>query len=130
MDTLSRPIVSHLVACATPLASPFGKARQHIRQQRPPCLAVDKVGNSTDLMSFVELALYNSSADDVFSAEGDSGALVWHAEDGKARIVGWLHSGQNAGGRTSNHIPYLTPGWLLLEEIKKRFPYAKFARTS
>ncbi|KAI0027716.1 hypothetical protein K488DRAFT_81018 [Vararia minispora EC-137] len=113
------------------------------------CLIVGKDGNSTDLtvgryaglVSFVEneagvesieLGIYNSGVKyaEVFSAKGDSGALVWHTRNGKGRIVGQLHSGQNKGGSTSNHITYCTPGWYLLEQIKKRFKYADFYRTS
>ncbi|KAF7969808.1 hypothetical protein HWV62_25924 [Athelia sp. TMB] len=132
--------------CATmeELAHPaeFDSEGQH-------CLIVGKDGSSTDLtvgryaglVSFVEnevgvesieLGIYNSGAKyaEVFSAKGDSGALVWHTKNGKARIVGQLHSGSNKGGSTSNHITYCTPGWYLLQQIKKRFKYADFYRTS
>jgi hypothetical protein len=40
----------------------------------------------------------------VFAAKGDSGSLVWHTRGGKAYIIGQLHSGENKGGPTSNHI--------------------------
>lgn len=46
----------------------------------------------------------------------------------KAYMFGQLHSGQNKGGSTSNHITYCTPGWYLLEQIKKKFQYANFYR--
>jgi hypothetical protein len=111
------------------------------------CFIVGKDGNTTDLtvgryaglVSFtrnevgeesIELGIYNSGVEnaEAFSAKGDSGSLVWHTKDGKARIVGQLHSGSNKGGSTSNHVSYCTPGWYLLEQIKKRFKYADFYR--
>ena len=105
-------------------------------------LIVGKDGNTTDLtvgryaglMSFTlnefgiestELGIYNS-----FSAKGDSGSLVWHTTNGKARIVGQLHSGNNKGGSTSNHVTYCTPGWYFLDQIRKKFKYADFYRTT
>ncbi|KAH9927332.1 uncharacterized protein B0H18DRAFT_1084828 [Fomitopsis serialis] len=113
------------------------------------CLIVGKDGNTTDLtvgryaglVSFVrnevglesvELGIYNSGVKiaEVFSAKGDSGSLVWHTTDGKARIVGQLHSGHNKGGSTSNHVTYCTPGWYLLDQIKKTFKYADFYGTT
>jgi hypothetical protein len=85
--------------------------------------------NNVDIVS-VELGIYNSGLKnaEVFSAKGDSGSLVWHTKDGKAYIVGQLHSGQNKGDSTSNHVTYCTPGWYLLEQIRKRFKYADFYR--
>jgi hypothetical protein len=132
--------------CATKedLAHPveFDSEGQH-------CLIVGKDGNTTDLtvgryaglVSFtrnevgiesVEYGIYNSGdkSVEVFSAKGDSGSLVWHTTNGKARIVGQLHSGQNKGGSTSNHVTYCTPGWYLLDQIRKRFKYADFYRTT
>ncbi|KAI0252071.1 hypothetical protein BJV78DRAFT_1275122 [Lactifluus subvellereus] len=113
------------------------------------CLIVGKSGNTTDLtvgryaglVSFtlnevgiesVELGIYNSGNKtvEVFSAKGDSGSLIWHMKNGKARIVGQLHSGQNKGGSTSNHVTYCTPGWYFLGQIKKKFKYADFYRTT
>jgi len=113
------------------------------------CLIVGKDGNTTDLtvgryaglVSFtlnevgiesVELGIYNSGVKNVeaFSAKGDSGSLVWHTRNGKARIVGQLHSGSNKGGSTSNHVTYCTPGWYLLDQIRKKFKYADFYRTT
>jgi hypothetical protein len=113
------------------------------------CLIVGKDGNTTDLtvgryaglVSFtlnevgiesVELGIYNSGdkTAEVFSAKGDSGSLVWHTTNGKARIVGQLHSGRNKGGSTSNHVTYCTPGWYLLDQIKTRFKHADFYRTT
>ncbi|KAF8884633.1 hypothetical protein BD779DRAFT_1536189 [Infundibulicybe gibba] len=111
---------------------------------------VGKDGNTTDLtvgryaglVSFVrnrvgiesvELGIYNSGLKRVeaFSAKGDSGSLVWHLERNEnARIVGQLHSGSNRGGTTRNHISYLTPGWYLLDQIRKRFKHADFYRTA
>jgi hypothetical protein len=94
------------------------------------CLVVGKDGNTTNLtvgryaglVSFtqnevgiesVELGIYNSGdkSVEVFYAKGDSGSLVWHTKNGKAHIVGQLHSGWNKGGSTSNHVTYCTPGW-------------------
>jgi len=113
------------------------------------CLMVGKDGNTTDLtvgryaglVSFthnevgiesVELGIYNSGVKsaEAFSAKGDSGSLVWHTRNGKARIVGQLHSGNNKGGSTSNHVTYCTPGWYLLDQIRKRFKHADFYRTT
>ena len=109
------------------------------------CFIVSKDGNTTDLtigryaglVSFtlnnvgivsVELGIYNSGLKnaEVFSTKGDSGSLVWHTKDGKAYIVGQLHSGENKGGSTSNHITYCTPGWYLLAQIKKQYLHANF----
>jgi len=113
------------------------------------CLIVGKDGNTTDLtigryaglVSFtrnkggiesVELGIYNSGVKnpEPFSAKGDSGSLVWHTTDGRARIVGQLHSGHNKGGSTSNHVTYCTPGWYLLDQIRKKFKYADFYRST
>ncbi|KAI5993685.1 hypothetical protein EDC04DRAFT_2910737 [Pisolithus marmoratus] len=135
-----------IMGCATEedLAHPaeFDNEGQH-------CLMVGKDGNTTDLtvgryaglVSFtrnavgvesVELGIYNSGNKTVeaFSAKGDSGSLVWYMMNGKARIVGQLHSGQNRGGLTNNHVSYCTPGWYLLGQIKQRFKYADFYRTT
>lgn len=120
-----------------------------IDSEGQPCLIVGKDGNTTDLtvgryaglesftqnevgVESIELAIYNSGVKgaEVFSAKGDSGSLVWHSKNGKARIVGQLHSGQNKGGSTSNHVTYCTPGWYLLMQIKKKFKYADFYRTA
>ncbi|KAJ3883870.1 hypothetical protein F5051DRAFT_457260 [Lentinula edodes] len=87
------------------------------------CLMVGKNGNTTDLtigryaglVSFtrnqasiesIELGIYNSGDRfaEPFSAKGDSGSLVWHSTNDKARIVGQIHSAQNKGGSTSNHV--------------------------
>jgi len=108
---------------------------------------VGKDGNTTDLtighfaglVSFaqnevgvesIELGIYNCGfkSTEPFSAKGDSGSLVWTPKNGKAYIVGQLHSGHNKGGSTSNHVTYCTPGWYLLEQIKKQFKYADFYR--
>ena len=113
------------------------------------CLTVGKDGNTTDLtvgcyaglVSFtlnevgtesVELSIYNSGINiaEAFSAKGDSGSLVWHTMNGKARIVGQLHSGSNKGGSTSNHVSYCTSGWYLMDQIRKRFKHADFYRTA
>ncbi|KAI9507961.1 hypothetical protein F5148DRAFT_1275972 [Russula earlei] len=109
------------------------------------CLLVGKDGNTSDLtvgryaglesftrnavgVESMELAIYNSDNKSVkvFSAKGDSGFLVWHMKDGKARIVGQLHSGHNKGGSTSDHVTYCTLGWWLLAEIKKKYKNAVF----
>ena len=113
------------------------------------CLIVGKDGNTTDLtvgryaglVSFtlnevgiesVELGIYNSGTKsaDAFSAKGDSDSLVWHTRNGKAHIVGQLHSGNNKGGSTSNHVTYCTPGWYHLDQIKKKFKHADFYNTT
>ncbi|TBU29285.1 hypothetical protein BD311DRAFT_661627 [Dichomitus squalens] len=107
------------------------------------CLMVGKDGNTTGLTvgryagleSFVrnavgvesmELAIYNSGnkAVEAFSAKRDSGSFVWHMKDGKAYIVGQLHSRHNKGGSTSNHVTYCTPGWWLLTQIQKKYKNA------
>ena len=112
-------------------------------------IMVAKDGNSTDLtigryaglVSFtenkvgaisLEIGVYNSGRKIVepFSEKGDSGALVWHIKNGKAFIVGQLHSGQNKGGLTTNHVSYCTPGEKLRTNIKTKFPHADFFRTS
>lgn len=79
-----------------------------------------------------EVGIYNlnNKTIDPFSDYGDSGALVWHTTGGKARIVGQIHSGINMGGSTSHHVTYCTPGWFLLSQIRKRFKYADFYRTT
>lgn len=111
------------------------------------CIMVGKDGNTTGLTvgryaglkSFtrnpagvvsVELGIYNVVTSDFFASKGDSGSLVWHMANGKPRIFGQLHAGNNRGGLTKNYITYCTPGWYLLDEIKKKFKYADFYRTS
>ena len=113
------------------------------------CLMVGKDGNTTDLtvgryaslVSFtqnevgiesIELGIYNLSdkTAEVFSAKGDSGSLIWHMMNGKAHIVGQLHSGQNKGGLTSSHVTYCTPGWHFLDQIEKWFKYTNFYCTT
>ena len=109
------------------------------------CLMVGKDGNTTDLtvgryaglesftqnsvgVESMELAIYNpgNKANETFSAKGDSGSLVWHMRDGKAYMVGQLHSGHNKGGSTNNHVTYCTPAWWLLAQIKKKYKHAMF----
>ena len=113
------------------------------------CHMVGKDSNTTDLtvgryaglVSFtrndvgvksVELGIYNlcDKAIDVFSAKGDLGSLVSHITNGKARIVGQLHSRHNKGNSTSNHVTYCTPGCHFLKQTKQRFLYADFYRTT
>ena len=132
-------------ACASPhdLAAPA-----ELDAQGERCLMVGKDGSATGLtvgryavlVSFVrdaagvesvELGVYNAGAEtaEVFAGPGDSGALVWHMHgDGKAHIVGQLHSGCNKGGATSCHVSYCTPGWHLLEQVKEKYPHADFYR--
>jgi hypothetical protein len=114
-----------------------------------PCLIVGKDGNTTDLtirryaglesftqnkvgIESVELGIYNLGIKGakVFSTKGDLGSLIWHTKNGKACIVGQLHSGQHKGGSMSNHVTYCTPGWYLLMQIKKKFKYANFYCTT
>lgn len=90
---------------------------------------VGKDGNTTDLtvgryaglVSFtnhelgtttMEIGIYNTGSKtvEVFSEKGDLGALVWHMKNGQGYIVGQLHSGENKGGSTSNHVTCCTPG--------------------
>jgi len=133
-----------IVGCATKedLANPT-----EFDSEGERCYIVGKDGNTTDLtvgryaglvsctlshvgIVSVELGIYNSGLKnvEVFSAKGDSGSLVWHTKDGKAYIVAQLHSGENKGGSTSNHIAYCTPGRYLLAQIKKHWPHADFYR--
>ncbi|KAF9531229.1 hypothetical protein CPB83DRAFT_868275 [Crepidotus variabilis] len=96
------------------------------------CPIVGKDGSATDLtvgryaglLSFVrndvgieavELGIYNSGPkhSEPFSTKGGSGCLVY-----------------NKGGSTCNHVTYCTPGWYLLEQIKKKFKYADYYRTT
>lgn len=110
------------------------------------CFMVGKEGSATDLtvgcyaglVSFtrndvgiesVELGIYNSG-EEAFSAKGDSGSLVWHTTNGTARIVGQLHSGVSKGGLSGNYVSYCTPGWYLLDQIRKKYKYADFYRTT
>lgn len=99
------------------------------------------VGRYTGLVSFtenevgvtsIEIGIYNSGRKtaEAFSEKGDSGALVWRMKNGKAFIVGQLHSGQNKGGSTTNHVTYCTPGEKLFANIKAKFPHADFFCTS
>lgn len=135
-----------IVGCATKedLVNPVEFDRNGQR-----CLIVGKDGNSTDLtagcyaglasfiinevgVESVELGIYNTNhkTTEVFSDKGDSGSLVWHSKGDKAHMVGQLHSGSNKGGLSSNHVTYCTPGWFLLEQIRKRFKYADFYKTA
>ncbi|KAH9952392.1 hypothetical protein BGW80DRAFT_1528647 [Lactifluus volemus] len=122
---------------------------ENIDSEHQRFVMVAKDGNTTDLtfgryaglVSFtendvgvtsIEIGIYNSGCEtaEAFSEKGDSGALVWHMKNGKALIVGQLHSAQNKGGSTTNHVTYCTPGEKLLANIKAKFPYADFFRTS
>ena len=135
-----------IMGCATKmdLAAPT-----ELDRQGQLCLVVGKDGNATDLtvghyaglesfaqnevgVESIEVAIYNCGikAVEPFSDKGDSGSLVWHMKDGQARIVGQIHSALNRGGLTSIHTTYCTPGWYLLDEIKKKFKYADFYRTT
>ncbi|KAH9053302.1 hypothetical protein EDB87DRAFT_1676842 [Lactarius vividus] len=51
-----------------------------------------------------------------FSDKGDSGSLVWYMTNGKARHP--------------TTVTYCTPGWYLLDKIRKKFKYADFYRTT
>ncbi|KAG6328706.1 hypothetical protein ID866_10383 [Astraeus odoratus] len=135
-----------IVGCATEedLANP-----NEFDSNGQRCFIVGKDGNTTDLtvgryaglVSFthnpvgiesLELGIYNSSTKtaETFSDKGDSGSLVWHMRDGKAYMVGQLHSGGNKGGWTNKHISYCTPAWYLLAKIKEKYKYADFYRTT
>ena len=98
------------------------------------------VGRYAGLVSFtenevgttsMEIGIYNAGRKtaEVFSEKGDSGALVWHMKNGKGYIVGQLHSAENKGGSTSNHVTYCTPGETLRANIRAKFPHADFFRT-
>ena len=98
------------------------------------------VGRYAGLVSFtendagvtsIEIGIYNAGPKipEVFSDKGDSGALVWHIKNGKGYIVGQIHSGENKGGSSSNHVTYCTPGEKLQANIKAKFPHAEFFRT-
>ena len=134
-----------IVGCATKedLANPT-----EFDSKGKGCFIVGKDGNTTDLtvgryaglVSFIlsdtgvwsrELAIYNSRLKkaEVFSVKGDSGSLVGRAKEGEGYIVGQPHSGENKAGSTSNHVTYCTPGWYLLEQIRRRFPNADFYHT-
>ena len=134
-----------IVGCATKedLANPT-----EFDSEGKGCFIVGKDGNTTDftvgrhagLVSFIlsdtgvwsrELAIYNSRLKkaEVFSVKGDSGSLVGRAKEGEGYIVGQPHSGENKAGSTSNHVTYCTPGWYLLEQIRRRFPNADFYHT-
>ncbi|KAI9433422.1 hypothetical protein F5148DRAFT_1301893 [Russula earlei] len=63
---------------------------------------VAKDDNTTDLTVGQYTGLVSFTENDV--EKGDLGALVWHMKKGKASIVSQLHSGQNKGGSTTNHV--------------------------
>ena len=108
-----------------------------------PCLIVMKDGCTTDLtvgryagleaylcdkfgVESIELAIYNyDEHSGPFSVKGDSGSLIF---DGKGRMLGVLHSGMPKGG--SNHVTSATPAEFAIEQLKKRYPYADFNRTT
>ncbi|EIM86619.1 uncharacterized protein STEHIDRAFT_97308 [Stereum hirsutum FP-91666 SS1] len=135
-----------IVACATEddLAHPA-----EFDADGQPCLIVGKDGNTTGLtvgryagmVSFLEnevgvvsreLGIYNTGlkAVEPFSKKGDSGSIVWHMRDGKAHMVGQLHSGRNKGVRAGNYLTYATPAWYLLEQVKSKYEYADFYRSA
>jgi hypothetical protein len=104
-----------------------------------PHLIVMKDGNTTNLtvgcyaglesylcdnlgVESIELAIYNhDKLSGPFSAKGDSGSLIF---DGQGHMVGILHSGMPKGGTL--HVTYATPAWWVIEELKKKYPYADF----
>ena len=74
----------------------------------------------------IELAIYNYGKQcSPFSAKGDSGSLVF---DSQGHMVGILHSGMLKDG--TSHVTYATPAWWVIEELKKKYPYADFNRIS
>ena len=109
-----------------------------------PCLIVVKNGNTTGvtigratgMRSFVrdemtgeestELAIYgyNKKAG-VFSAKGDSGALV---VDGLGRMAGLLSGGTSKPLTETLDVSYVTPMWWLLPRIKAKYPHADLFR--
>ncbi|KAG6850417.1 hypothetical protein H0H93_013642 [Arthromyces matolae] len=131
-----------IVGCGTNEEITNPAQRDHNNE---PCLIVGKDGNTTDLTvgcfagleSFSnndgtvsrELAVYGVQKSQPFSQKGDSGSLVWFLKDEKAYILGQLHSGHYKGGSTTNYVTYCTPGWYLLDQIKKKYKYADFYRT-
>jgi hypothetical protein len=92
---------------------------------------VSFTNNNVGIVS-TELGIYNSGPknSELFATPGDSGSLVWHVEDGKGYIVGQLHSGENKGSDTSRHVTYCTPGWYLLDQIKKHYEHTEFYCTT
>jgi hypothetical protein len=46
----------------------------------------------------------------------------------RAACFGILHSGMPKGG--SNHVTFATPAEFAIEQLKKRYPYADFNRTT
>ena len=68
----------------------------------------------------MEWAILPYDKSDVFSAHGDSGAIIF---DGQGRIGGVLTGG--AGKTDSTDVTYATPFyWLFDERIKAHFPNA------
>jgi hypothetical protein len=108
-------------------------------EEGQPCYVVAKDGQTTDLTfgrlstyeAYVaselagfswELAIFNLNSEN-FSARGDSGSCIFNA-DGK--MVGFLHS---AGPKDDSvHITLATPAHFVIDQIRKRYPYADFDR--
>ncbi|KAG8729916.1 hypothetical protein FRC11_007753 [Ceratobasidium sp. 423] len=106
-----------------------------------PCFIVAKEGQTTELTfgrfseceayvasdlggSSWEVAIFNFAKDN-FSYKGDSGSCIFNAE---GKMVAFLHSGMPRG--MSSHVTFGTPAHFVLEQIRKRYPYADFNRVT
>ncbi|TFK46122.1 hypothetical protein OE88DRAFT_1638775 [Heliocybe sulcata] len=106
-----------------------------------PCFIVAKAGQTTNLTfghlsgceayvvrdsssssSSWELAIFNSAGEN-FSYRGDSGACVFNVE---GKMVAFLHSGMPRG--MASHVTFGMPAHFVLDQIRKRYPYADFDR--
>jgi len=94
------------------------------------------IGRATGMQSFVrnektgeestELAIYGYvKKSGVFSAKGDSGALV---VDGLGRMVGLLTGGTSKPLKETLDVSYATSLWWLLPCIKAKYPHADLIR--
>ena len=73
-----------------------------------------------------ELAIYNCgrpAAEQAFAAPGDSGALVFNAQ---REMVALVHAGMRRDG--APHVVFATPAHFVVEQIRRRYPAADFAR--
>jgi hypothetical protein len=90
------------------------------------CAGLESILRDSDGVRSFEIAVYNyDKYARPFSAEGDSGSLIFN---GKGEMVALLHSGKAKPGESDTYVTYGTPAWRLREWIEEIYPYADFDR--
>jgi len=131
-DFLGSMGLSRKSACSAPTCSIATKTlpdshqrREHYRRhywtRHGSAIRNEKTGEES-----TELAIYGyDKKSGVFSAKGDSGALV---VDGLGRMVGLLTGGTSKPLTETLDVSYATSLWWLLPRIKAKYPHADLIR--